>query len=45
MIGVRKKVEVEKINYLFAVIMNLNDSEHMLSLDLGFQLHGICHRM
>ena len=30
----RKKVEVEKINYLFAVTMNLNVSEHMLSFNL-----------
>ena len=45
MICERKKIEVEKIDYLFAVIMNLNVSEHMLSLNLGFQLHGICHSM
>ena len=33
-IGGWKKVEVGKINYLFAVIMNLNASEHMLSFHL-----------
>ena len=38
-----RKVEVGKINYLFAVIINLNVSEHMLSF--GFELHEICHRM
>ena len=39
MIGERKKIDVEKIDHLFAVIMNLNISEHMLSLNLGFKLH------
>ena len=45
MTGGRKKVEVGKINYLFAVIISLNVSEHMLSFNLGFELNEICHRM